>query len=467
MDQNNKKEKKEIGRRKFLKVMGAGAVATTAALTGCGDSNRTHSGAGGSASKTGYGEMTYRIHPHNGDKVSLLGYGCMRWPMRPKADGSGEEEIDQETVNELVDYAIEHGVNYFDTSPVYIRGFSERATGIALKRHPREKFYIATKLSNQSNYTRENSLAMYYKSFEELQVDYIDYYLLHSVGGGSGIQLVHDRYIDNGMIDFLLKEKEAGRIRNLGWSFHGQVEVFDYMLSLDIPWDFVQIQLNYVDWRNAQAGRNVNAEYLYAELEKRNIPAVIMEPLLGGRLAKLPDHLVGLLKQQRPDDSVASWAFRYAGTPEGVLTSLSGMTYMEHLEDNLRTHSPLEPITPEENALLERVTELMLNYPIIMCTECQYCMPCPYGINIPGVFAHYNKCVNEANVPTSSRDENYRKARRAFLIGYDRSVPKLRQSDYCIRCGICEPHCPQSIRIPQEMERINKLVEQLKQNVEF
>ncbi len=467
MDQHSKKEKKEIDRRKFLKVMGAGAVATTAALTGCGDSHRSQSGAGGSAPEGGYGEMTYRVNPHTGDKVSLLGYGCMRWPMRPKADGSGEEEIDQETVNELVDYAIEHGVNYFDTSPVYIRGFSERASGIALKRHPREKFYIATKLSNQSNYTRENSLAMYYKSFEELQVDYIDYYLLHSVGGGSGIQLVHDRYIDNGMIDFLLKEKEAGRIRNLGWSFHGQVEVFDYMLSLDIPWDFVQIQLNYVDWRNAQPGRNVNAEYLYAELEKRDIPVVIMEPLLGGRLAQLPDHLVGLLKQQRPDDSVASWAFRYAGTPKGVLTSLSGMTYLEHLQDNLRTHSPLEPITPEENALLERITELMLNYPIIMCTECQYCMPCPYGINIPGIFAHYNKCVNEANVPTSSRDENYRKARRAFLVGYDRSVPKLRQSDYCISCGICEPHCPQSIRIPQEMERINKLVEQLKQNVEF
>ena len=194
--------------------------------------------------------MTYRINNGNGDKVSILGYGCMRWPMTK--DESGKDIIDQETTNRLVDYAIEHGVNYFDTSPVYLQGQSEQATGIALKRHPRESYFIATKLSNFSNYTRENSMEMYRKSFENLQTDYIDYYLLHSIGGG-GVEAFNARYVDNGMIDFLMKEREAGRIRNLGFSFHGNRESFDEFLKLHekYHWDFVQIQLNYVDWRHA------------------------------------------------------------------------------------------------------------------------------------------------------------------------------------------------------------------------
>ncbi|MFQ8807326.1 MAG: aldo/keto reductase [Alistipes indistinctus] len=203
----------------------------------------------------------------------------MRWPTRPRSDGKGDE-VDQETVNELVDYAIGHGVNYFDTSPVYVQGLSNGRPALHLGAVIPATNISWRRSSNFSNYTRENSLAMYRRSLEELQTDYFDYYLPHSVGGGTGIPLVRARYFDNGMMDFLLREREAGRVRNLGWSFHGDVRVFDYMLSLDIPWDFVQIQMNYADWRHAQ-GRNVNAEYLYGELEKRNIPVVIMEPLLG------------------------------------------------------------------------------------------------------------------------------------------------------------------------------------------
>lgn len=189
-----------------------------------------------------------------------------------------------------------------------------------------------------------------------------------------------------------------------------------------------------------------------------------MEPLLGGRLASLSDKLNERLKQQRPDDSIASWAFRFAGTPENVLTVLSGMTYMEHLQDNIRTYSPLQPCSDSELALLEDVAQTMIQYPSIPCTSCKYCMPCPYGIDIPSIFAHYNKCINEGNTPKSNSDPDYKKARRAFLIGYDRSVPRLRQADHCIGCGQCKPHCPQSIDIPQEMQRINDFVERLKQN---
>lgn len=466
----NEKDKKEIGRRDFLKVLGVGAAVSTAAFYGC--DPKTQSRGGTNIGDVPTDKMTYRVNPHTKDKVSLLGYGCMRWPMKPSENG-GEEMIDQDAVNDLVDYAIAHGVNYFDTAPPYVRGLSEVATGIALKRHPRDKFFIATKLSTHREdpqlRTFEGSKALYRKSMENLQVDYIDYYLLHAIGLG-GMKAVMERFYDNGMLDFLIKEREAGRIRNLGWSFHGDIETFDFLLSQQdegkVRWDFAQIQLNYVDWLHA-SGWNTNAEYLLGELEKRNIPTVVMEPLLGGRLASMNNYLMGRLKQQRPDESIASWAFRFAGSFPNVLTVLSGMTYMEHLQDNIRTYAPLDPCTKEEFELLEDTAQIILKYPSVPCTACQYCMPCPYGIDIPGVFAHYNKCINEGNVPASSQDKNYRKARQAFLVGYDRNVPRLRQASHCIDCNQCVQHCPQSIEIPQQMQRIDQFVEQLKQNLVF
>ena len=457
------KSNKNINRRNFLKVVGGTALASAAVLPGC--KNRQEA-AHTATTEVPTDQMTYRTNPKTQDRVSLLGYGMMRLPNIPSPDGISST-IDQEAVNELVDYAIAHGVNYFDTSPVYMQGGSEKATGIALKRYPRDKYFVATKLSNFSNYTRENSITMYRKSFENLQVDTIDYYLLHSIGNG-GIETFRARYIENGMLDYLVEERKAGRIRNLGFSFHGTQAVFDEVLAMHetVHWDFVQIQLNYVDWRHA-SGNNVNAEYLYAELEKRHIPAIIMEPLLGGRLSNVPDHIAATLKQQAPESSVASWAFRFAGSHADVLTVLSGMTYMEHLQDNLRTYSPLDTLTEADLEFLEETAQLMLRYPTIPCNDCKYCMPCPYGLDIPAILLHYNKCINEGNVPASSQDENYRKARRAFLIGYDRSVPKLRQANHCIGCGQCVSHCPQSINIPKELHRIDRFVEELKQGKEF
>jgi len=395
----------------------------------------------------------------------------MRWPtIKRENSKEGEEEIDQEAVNQLVDYAIAHGVNYFDTSPAYCKGQSEHATGIALHKHPRNKYFIATKLSNfaPSTWSREASLEMYHNSFKELQVDYIDYMLLHAVGMGGGMEEFEAQYIKNGMLDFLVEERKAGRIRNLGFSYHGDIRVFDYLLSQHdkYQWDFVQIQMNYLDWEHAKEinPRNTNAEYLYGELAKRNIPAIIMEPLLGGRLSKVHDHIVARLKQREPERSVASWAFRFVGTFPNVLTVLSGMTFMEHLQDNLRSYCPLQPLTQEETQFLYDTADLMMQYPTIPCNDCKYCMPCPYGIDIPSILLHYNKCVNEGNVPENAQAENYRKARRAFLIGYDRSVPRLRQANHCIGCKQCISHCPQSIDIPKELHRIDAFVEDLKQN---
>lgn len=255
------KGNKNIDRREFLKRLGAGAaVSGSAMLVGCDSGKNPVNG----ESTTAQGpipkdKMTYRINPKTGDKVSILGYGCMRWPtVTGESAREGEDKIDQEAVNRLVDYAIEHGVNYFDTSPAYCKGHSEEATGIALKRHPRNKFFVATKLSNfdPSTWSREKSIEMYHNSLKLLQVDYIDYMLLHAIGmGDNGMEAYKARYVDNGMLDYLLAEREAGRIRNLGFSYHGDIEVFDYLLSQHdrYKWDFVQIQLNYLDWQHARS----------------------------------------------------------------------------------------------------------------------------------------------------------------------------------------------------------------------
>lgn len=457
----------DISRRDFLKTMGA-ATAATAGLAACGINGN---GGGKGEGEIPKDQMTYRINPTTGDKVSILGFGMMRLPSKSgrSAREGDDEEIDQELVNELVDYALDHGVNYFDTSPAYCKGMSERSTGIALSRHPRQKYYIATKLSNfaPETWSREASIAMYRNSFSELQTDYIDYMLLHGIGM-NGMEAFNSRYIDNGVLDFLVSERKAGRIRNLGFSYHGDIEVFDYLLSRhdEYKWDFVQIQLNYLDWKYAKQinERNTNAEYLYGELSKRHIPAVIMEPLLGGRLSNVPDNIVARLKQREPDRSVASWAFRFAGSKPDVLTVLSGMTRMEHLQDNLRSFCPLQPLSEEDFRFLQDTATEMMRFETIPCNNCKYCMPCPYGLDIPSILIHYNKCMNEGNLVSDKQSPDYRKARRAFLVGYDRSVPKLRQASHCIGCGQCSPHCPQRIDIPAELQRIDQYVEQLKQS---
>ncbi|MBO6144346.1 MAG: aldo/keto reductase [Prevotella sp.] len=461
------KEHKDISRRSFLKLLGGGAIATAAVLTGCKSKTETKAVEEYKQQvEPPVGKMTYRTNHTTGDKVSLLGYGMMRLP----TEEDNKDVYDQDMINRQVDYAIEHGVNYFDTSPAYCKGLSERCTGIALSRHKRSEYFVATKLSNfnPATQTREESIKMYKTSMKELQVDYIDYYLLHSIGGG-GMPAFEQRYMQNGMLDYLVEERKAGRIRNLGFSYHGDIEVFDTLLSWHdkYQWDFVQIELNYLDWDFADEinSRNTDARYLYAELEKRHIPAVIMEPLLGGRLANLPQFLTTELKQRDPERSVASWAFRYAGTPEGVLTVLSGMTYMEHLKDNLLSYCPLVPLSEQEQEYLHAdIAKQIVGLQNIPCNDCKYCMPCPYGIDIPGIFVHYNKCKNEGMLATDRGDENYWKLRRQYLIGLDRAVPKLRQADHCIGCGQCEPHCPQNIRIPRELHKISDYVEALKQN---
>lgn len=463
---SNNKNETDSSRRRFLKNIGilsaAGALASCGAKSVAGTDDKE---------EQQDGEMTMRINPNTGDKVSLLGYGCMRLPTIGMANGTDDDTIDQKAVNELVDYAIAHGVNYFDTSPVYCKGMSETVMGIALSRYPRDSYFIATKLSNFAEpvWPREKSIEMFENSLKYLRTDYIDYLLLHSVGQG-GMDRFSKRYFDNGILDYLKERRADGTIRNLGFSYHGDIAVFDHLLAMmdrgEVHWDFVQIQLNYIDWHFADETNpnNTDAEYLYGELHKRGIPSVIMEPLLGGRLATVSQPIATKMKARRPDHSIASWAFRYAGTPDDVLTVLSGMTYMEHLRENLHTYSPLEPISAEEDAFLQRLAVEILENKEIPCTDCKYCMPCPYGVDIPGVFQHYNKCIKNDNVPRNTTDPRYAEARRAFLYGYDLSVPRLRQADHCIGCGQCKVHCPQTIDIPSMMMKIDTYTEELRQN---
>lgn len=460
----------DTGRRRFLRNLGI--LSAAGALASCGV--RTDSDSMKSSGEQKGGTMTTRRNPTTGDEVSILGFGCMRFPTVSGGSARDQaDEIDQDMVNRLIDTALAAGVNYFDTSPAYCKGKSEEALGKALSRHPRDSYFVATKLSNFADPTwpRRKSIEMFENSLKYLRTDYVDYMLLHGIGMG-GMEAFNGRYIDNGMLDYLLEQRRNGRVRNLGFSYHGDVAVFNHLLEMhdkgDVHWDFAQIQLNYLDWRHAKEinPRNTDAEYLYGELHRRGIPAVIMEPLLGGRLASASQPVTRKMKERRPDDSVASWAFRYAGTPEGVLTVLSGMTYMDHLEDNIRTYSPLEPISDEEDTFLQRTAVEILENDTVPCTNCKYCMPCPYGVDIPGVFAHYNKCINEDNVPRDGADPRYAEARRAYLYGYDRSVPRLRQAGRCVACGACVSHCPQGIAIPAVLHKIDVYTDRLKTGLE-
>ncbi len=447
-----KKEQTMMSRREFLRRVGMGAGAAVA-MSVMGPLRAL----GQEETKVPVvNRMTYRVQHGSGEQISLLGFGMMRLPN------------DQDEVNELVDYAIEHGVNYFDTAPMYMGGQSEVLTGNALSRHPRDKYYVATKMSNQRNnlWNFDEAQRMYYQSFQRLKVDHIDYYLLHSIGSG-GMETLKGRFLDNGLLDFLLKEREAGRIRHLGFSYHGDVRPFDWLLDHqdEYHWDFVQIQMNFLDWRHASLNKNgwrkdADAEYLYDKCEKTGVQCVIMEPLRGGAFGKMASELTERLKAVRPDDSTARWAFRWVGSYPNILTTLSGMNRMEHLKDNVETFSPLEICTEAENALLADIADQMSGYPTIPCTTCEYCMPCPYGVNIPGNFAYYNEAVNNHVLPLPDKSAaDYAARKQQFADGLQQALPDVATwARSCADCEECLPKCPQQIRIPNQMARIVELL---------
>ena len=415
------------------------------------------------------GRMTYRTNPRSGDRVSLLGYGTMRYPVMPGETSPRSPNIDESAAFGLVDYALAHGVNYFDTAWGYHGGASESFTGRALKRHPRESFYLATKMPSYLNPTLAQAKDIFFTQLKKCQVEYFDYYLLHTL---STVPAYQKTYENEKVLDFLLEQKRQGRIRNLGWSFHGDKSMLEYVLSRDVPWDFAMIQINYHDLLykyiprpNFKLPSPAPAKWMFEKMVASGLPLIVMEPLLGGRLARLNKKSLNILQAEHPQSTAASWAFRFVGGLPNILTVLSGMTYMEHLQDNLRSFAPFQSLSGHETEVLHKALDAFVVADNIRCTTCGYCMPCPYGVDIPVVFRHHNDCLDDDMAPKDSRSADYAEARHAYLVRLARRVPELRTASHCIGCGKCVKLCPQFIDIPGEMAKLARILDDQRREV--
>lgn len=452
----------ECSRRTALKIMavgGAGALMSGSLLSAC----KGNAANATPVVKGPVGEndkIVSREWKQTGDTVGLLGMGCMRFPQK-QGQGGGFGRggaIDQEQVNQMIEYAIKHGINYFDTAPAY--GGSEEATGIALSRFPRNSYYLATKMSNFQGGSAADAKTMFETSLSRLKTDYIDYFLLH---GASSKRDMDTRFVNNGVIDYILEQRKAGKIRHLGFSFHGDRAGMDYMLSLNSQyhWDFIQIQMNYVDWE-AASQRNADAKYLYEQITKLNIPVVVMEPIRGGALANVNETFRGMMAEVNPSLSPAGMALSFVGSYPGVMTVLSGMSNMEQLTENVGTFVNFKPLSQKEQELLLKIAQMQRDNAAIGCTGCRYCMPCNFGVDIPANFAVYDKCASEYTLPNPDKknDKDYSKNRKSFLNRY-KAIDEKARAEACVNCRACVSRCPQHINIPNQLEKIKNLVSKL------
>ena len=353
-------------------------------------------------------------------KIPKLGFGLMRLPEK---DGA----IDVERVNSMVDKYMNAGMNYFDTAYIYHGGHSEEAAREALvKRYPRESFMLATKLPIWEVKQESDVERIFNDQLNKTSAGYFDFYLLHSIEEAN-----YDSYEKYDCFTWGLKKKEAGFIKHFGFSFHGSPELLEKVLDKHPEMEFVQIQLNYLDRTNPV----VQSQRLYDILHKRNIPMIIMEPVRGGMLAKMQPEIEAKFKSVRPNDSVASWALRYVGSLEGVVTILSGMSSEEQMDDNIRTFTNFEALTPDEFKVVDEVTEEILRIPQIGCTACKYCTDgCPMKISIPDVFRTVNTL---RRYPDDWRAKNF----------YSGLVNRSGKASDCVACGQCESVCPQHLSI--------------------
>lgn len=356
-----------------------------------------------------------------GRKLSLLGFGAMRLPTK---DGA----VDEALTAQMVDYAMEHGVNYFDTAWPYHAGESERVLGRVLSKYPRESYFLATKYPGHQISSSYDPAAVFERQLEKCGVDYFDFYLLHNVYENS-----LDIYLDPkwGIIEYFKEQKRLGRIRHLGFSSHGQPD--NLRRFLDICGDdmeFCQIQLNYLDWTLQ------DAKAKYELLTERSIPVWVMEPVRGGRLAKLADADEARLRAARADESTAAWGFRFLQELPNVAVVLSGMSDMAQMQDNVRTFSERRPLSPDEMNMLLDIAEGMKDS--VPCTACRYCCDgCPIGLDIPTLLALYNESRFSPNINVAMRAE---------------AIAADRQPSACIGCGACTQICPQGIDIPGAMK---------------
>jgi predicted aldo/keto reductase-like oxidoreductase len=356
--------------------------------------------------------------------------------------------IDEEKAREIIEYAYEHGVNYFDTAYGYHGGESEGFVGKVLSQYPRESWHLATKMPGHmmrfsngrleflgylTGLTIASPADIFEEQLEKCGVDYFDFYLLHNL-----CEAAYDFYTDEelGVVEYLLAQKEAGRIRHLGFSAHGRAETIDKFLNWKECFEFVQIQLNYLDWTLQDAKRK------YEVITNHGIPVIVMEPCRGGRLASLNEKADAMLKKARPDDSIASWAFRFLQSLPNVQVVLSGMSTMEQVIENIKLFSEPDPTTEEEEELLQQAVATVVD--LVPCTACRYCCDvCPQGLDIPELISMYNEACFE----------------NPFILNFTLDAMKEAElPSACLACGGCKTLCPQDIDIPDIMERFTEAI---------
>jgi len=370
-------------------------------------------------------------------QLSLLGFGTMRLPL----DENGV--IDQQQVNEMTDYALAHGVNYFDTAYPYHEGLSEAAIGTALARHPRESFYLADKYPGHQIASTYNPAEVFEDQLKKCGVEYFDFYLLHNIN-----EMSIKTYLDPqwGILDYFKEQKRLGRIKHLGCSCHGRMPMMrEWLEAVGKDMEFCQIQLNYLDWTLQEAKEK------YELITEYGIPVWVMEPVRGGKLAKLNENQTARLQAIEPDKTTASWGFRFLQRLPNVKMVLSGMSNMEQMADNVNTFDVRNALNDEETALVLQIAEELKD--AVPCTACRYCCDgCPMELNIPMLIETYNDLRLGMSINLSMRLE---------------ALPENKLSSACIGCGKCAKVCPQNIDIPDVMKKMTELAKQLPSWVEI
>ncbi|MDL2289511.1 aldo/keto reductase [Clostridia bacterium OttesenSCG-928-F22] len=377
--------------------------------------------------------MISRKFPNINASPSLLGFGCMRFPTLRE----DTREIQEDKAIEMIHHAYHNGINYFDTAYNYHAELSELFLAKALKDFPRESYYLADKLPIWMLKEKGEAATYFDTQLQRCNTTYFDFYLCHSMTKQS-----YEKCIEFGIFDFLEEKKQQGVIKHLGFSFHDAPEVLETILNAH-KWDFVQIQLNYLDWTMQ------NAKKQYELIEAYGVPCIVMEPVRGGTLQTLSESAVDVFKQAAPGKTPASWALRYAASYSNVMVVLSGMSALEHVQDNLKTFADFKPISAQEQGIIQQALEEYRKNPAIPCTACRYCMDCPAGVDISKMFELYNQYL---------LDEKGMLYTTSYGL-----LPEKSQAASCVACNKCTEHCPQHIPIPDILKEIDACVKKLEE----
>lgn len=408
-------------RREFI-INSALTIGGTALLSGCGKKEIKKSA-----------DQVVR-RKFDGIDTPLIALGCMRLPMR-------NGKVDMVELDKMVEYAMAHGANYFDTAYMYVDGKSENAIGEILKKYPRGSFILADKCPAYLVNSQADVKRLCEEQLKKCQVEYFDNYMVHNINKNT-----LSNYRDNNMYDELVKLKKEGKIKHLGFSFHGDPQMLREVIK-EHKWDFCQLQMNYLDWEV------VNADELYKIADDAGVPVIVMEPLRGGVLCNLPDKAVAKLKQECPNDTQASFGLRWVASKQRVFTILSGMSNFQQLKENVDTFVNYKEFSEKELKIAHEIAQIIQSQGAIPCTACKYCLEvCPRGINIPAIFGLYN-------IYKSSEQKN-----RFFLFSYNyKALDESTRADKCVDCKLCMKNCPQNLDIPKllkdvqtEFEKVEK-----------